>query len=354
MLVVEAYDAAVRMTIGRKNACFMNVKVSDLISQLVSGYTGISCYVDETGPVLKNVVQYYASDWDFLICRADINGMVTLVDQNKITVEKIDTSQSPVLGLAYGDSIMKFDLEIDARNQLTSVQSRSWDMSRQAVISATSEDPRLSVPGNISSSDLASAASPSSYLLQTVAPVGEESLQVWANALLTKSIMSKVRGTISFQGSARVNPGTLVTISGLGDRFNGNAYVSAVRHTLEDGNWITEVTVGVSPEWVTEAGENIMAPPASGLLPGIQGLQIGVVSKIDSDPENQFNVQVKIPLIDHSATVWARLATFYPTNNGKGSFSPEIGDQVVLGFLNEDPRYAVILGLLYGSGKPLA
>ena len=33
-------------------------------------------------------------------------------------------------------------------------------------------------------------------------------------------------------------------------------------------------------------------------------------------------------------------------------FRPEVGDEVVLGFLNDDPRQAVILGMLHSSAKP--
>ena len=43
------------------------------------------------------------------------------------------------------------------------------------------------------------------------------------------------------------------------------------------------------------------------------------------------------------------MAHFYATT-GKGSFFlPEVGDEVILGFLNEDPRFPIILGMLYSS-----
>src|SRR6185437_373730 len=33
-------------------------------------------------------------------------------------------------------------------------------------------------------------------------------------------------------------------------------------------------------------------------------------------------------------------------------FRPEIGDEVVVGFLSEDPRHPVVLGMLHSSAKP--
>jgi len=353
ILVVEARDAAVRMTIGRKNAYFTMAKDSDLITQLISSYPDITGDVDATTTVQEMVVQYYATDWDMLLCRADVNGMVVLTDQNKVSVKKIDTSLSPALLLTYGDSIVKFDLEMDARSQLSSAQAISWDQSTQAIIQANSVDPGLKLPGDVTLAKLASVTSPSNYQLQSSAPIAQNDLQVWANAQIIKSAMSKIRGTVSFQGSSLVNPGTLVTLDGLGTRFDGNAYVSAVRHTIEEGDWMTEVAIGGSPEWITESREHIMAPAASGLVPAIPGLQIGVVSKIDKDPDNEFRVQVKIPIVDAAtATVWARLSTFYTTTSKQGSyFYPEVSDEVILGFLNDDPRFPVILGSVYSSSN---
>ncbi|MFK8162802.1 MAG: phage baseplate assembly protein V, partial [Lewinella sp.] len=44
--------------------------------------------------------------------------------------------------------------------------------------------------------------------------------------------------------------------------------------------------------------------------------------------------------------------SLYATN-GKGSFIlPEVGDEVFLGFLNDDPRFAIILGSAYSSKNP--
>jgi uncharacterized protein involved in type VI secretion and phage assembly len=47
--------------------------------------------------------------------------------------------------------------------------------------------------------------------------------------------------------------------------------------------------------------------------------------------------------------VWARLSSFYATQESGAFFYPEIGDEVVVGFLNEDPQHPVIMGMLYSS-----
>ena len=148
-----------------------------------------------------------------------------------------------------------------------------------------------------------------------------------------------------------VDPGNYITLSGLGDRFNGDHLVSGVSHFIGDGNWTTEASVGLSTVWFTEEPD-VMAPPAAGLLPGVQGIYNGTVKQIHEDPDNQYRVLVEVPMFDLTGKgIWTRLANFYATSNAGSFFYPEVGDEVVVGFLNEDPRYPVILGSLYSSSK---
>jgi uncharacterized protein involved in type VI secretion and phage assembly len=50
--------------------------------------------------------------------------------------------------------------------------------------------------------------------------------------------------------------------------------------------------------------------------------------------------------------VWARLATL-DAGDGRGTyFRPEIDDEVVVGFLDSDPRFPMVLGQCHSSAKP--
>jgi len=55
----------------------------------------------------------------------------------------------------------------------------------------------------------------------------------------------KIHGTVKFQGSALAEPGKYISLAGLGDRFNGDHLISAVKHLIDGGNWTTEVTIGL-------------------------------------------------------------------------------------------------------------
>ena len=347
MLEVECMDKAIKMTVGRKSAGYSKTKDSDVISTLISG-AGLSASVTATSTQLPELVQYYVSDWDFMLARAEVNSMVVSTINGKVSVFNPTTETTSVLTLTYGDNLMEFNAELNAITQLKQVTASAWDHSSQKLIQATAAN-NLAGPGNLSSKTLADVVGLASYDLQTTAAESNDDLTAWAKAQMLKSELSKIIGDARFQGTATVVPGKYLTVAGAGARFDGDHFVSAVQHDISDGNWITEVSIGLSPQWFVQEKE-IEAPPAAGLLPGISGLFNATVKQIDSDPDNEYRILVEVALFNDKGTgLWARLANFYSTNGQGAFFLPEVGDEVVLGFLNQDPRFPVILGSMYSQ-----
>ncbi len=348
-LVIECRDKAVAMTIGRHNANYVDSKDSDIISTLISNYAGLSSDVGATTTEYKELVQYYCSDWDFLLSRAEVNGLLVCVEDGKLTVKSPQISDTPELKVSYGDDLMEFHAEMDARSQLAEVNSASWDPGTQKIVEEKVPPETLNEQGDLTSKKLAEVLNLKSFRLQSPALLEKSALKDWATGQQVKAGLARIRGRMKFQGSAKAKIGSLIELAGVGNRFNGNVFVSSVNHELANGNWITEVDFGMSPDWFAEQ-RNLVAPPASGFLPGIEGLQIGVVKKLDEDPNGQSRVQVSVPILQADTEgVWARLATFYASNQFGAFFIPEIGDEVILGYLNNDPSNPVILGSLYSS-----
>lgn len=348
-LVIECRDKAVAMTVGRHNANYVDSKDSDIISTLISNYAGLSSDVEATTTQYKELVQYYCSDWDFMLSRAEANGLLVCVVDGKLTVKPPQTDASAELKITYGDDLIEFHADIDARTQLTEVNSASWDPSDQAVVEEKVSPQTLNKQGDLTSADLAKVVDLKSFRLQTPALLEKTALKDWATGQQVKAGLARIRGRMKFQGSAKAKIGALIELDGVGNRFNGNVFVSSVNHELANGNWLTEVDFGMSPDWFAEQ-RDLVAPPASGFLPGIEGLQIGVVKKLDEDPNGQSRVQVSVPILQaETEGVWARLANFYASNSFGAFFIPEIGDEVVLGYLNNDPSNPIVLGSLYSS-----
>ena len=180
----------------------------------------------------------------------------------------------------------------------------------------------------------------------------QEELQAWADAQFLKNQFAKTRGRVGFMGSAEVKPGDIIQLEGLGDRMNGKVYVSGIRHEISQGTWKTDAQFGLSPEWFTQIYP-VSQLPATGILPAVQGLQIGIVSQLKEDPDGEDRILVKVPVISNTEQgIWARIACLDAGKKRGSFFRPEIGDEVVVGFLNNDPRDPIVLGGLNSSSKP--
>lgn len=349
-LEVECRDESIKMIVGRKSLTYSKQKDSDVISTIIGNYSGVSSDVSSTPTTWPEQVQYYATDWDYIMALAENNGMVVTAFDNKVSVFKPDENTSSVLTVKYGDGLMEFNADLQSIYQLDNAKADSWDYKTQAVINGEAKNSYAGA-GNLSTKKLSEVVGLSEYQLQTVGTLDNSDLTNWSKALITKSEFSKIQGEAKFQGTSTPNPGQYITLQGLGDRFNGDHIMSGVIHDISDGNWITKVNIGLPFGWFTEEPD-VVAPPASGVLPGVRGLSIGTVKKMYEDPDSQYRILVDVPLFDANGEgIWARLANFYSTSGAGAFFLPEVGDEVVLGFLNEDPRYPIILGSMYSSSK---
>lgn len=351
LLVVECKDKIIKATIGRKNRYFLKSKDSDMIQTLLGEY-GVSSQVDATSLQHKEVIQYYSTDWDFLLMRAEKNGLIVMAEDGKVRVKKPELSAAPQLSFAYGDDIYEMEVEMDATSQLQGVSSSAWDFSTQQMVKAHGSEPSINQQGNLDGKKLAEVAAPANYEMFHAGDLEPEELKAWADARLLKSRMAKIRGWVAVQGNNEIGLGDVIQIQGVGKRFKGNAFVSGIRHNISEGNWRTHYQLGVSDEWFSQNTE-VTEVPASGLLPGVTGLQTGTVQKLEKDPDGEFRIQVKLPMIDEKGEgVWARLARFYASNKAGAFFMPELEDEVIVGFVNDDPRFPVILGMLNSKKLP--
>lgn len=63
-----------------------------------------------------------------------------------------------------------------------------------------------------------------------------------------ENVSTQNMGGVSIQGSNIVKPGVIVDLRGLGEAFDGNQYVAGVNHHIANGNWISDVNIGMVEE----------------------------------------------------------------------------------------------------------
>jgi uncharacterized protein involved in type VI secretion and phage assembly len=273
---------------------------------------------------------------------------------DEVNVKAPVTDASPVVELLFGSSLLEFEGEIDSRNSFNSYKAFIWSKENQEAVEIEEPSDQVQAPGgDFTVNELATQTGQEEYPVFLNAPVTENEAAEYLKSRIVHKNLSKIRGRAKCEGLNQVFTGDMVTLRGLGDRMNGDALVSAVVHHFDrDEGWKTQLQLGLDPEQFGYKYDNIEERKASAAISGISGLQIAVVTDL-VDPEGEHRVSLNFPLMtDSTDDVWARIASFDSGQERGAFFRPEIGDEVIVGFLNGDPRHPVVLGSLYSSAKP--
>jgi Rhs element Vgr protein len=348
LVVLECADKAIAMTYQKTSEIFNNKTDSDIITSLITA-KGVTKKITSTTYSHPFLIQNEMTNWDFLLLRAKANGFIVFNSQGKLTVGKPEpaagsTSKSTLI---YGDNISDFEGEIDATTQLQGVSAGTFNPYTDAAVSQTGSEPTgFPAQGNLTGKVLGTVASPPILKMIYNSPMLSSELKVYADALLVLSRIQRIRGSVTFRGLNIFSLGDLITLEGFGSRFDGKTLITGIEHSMADGVYLTKIKFGLQPNILN--GDK--TPNQIPVYNPIKGLHIGKVTKIDADPDGEYKIQVLIPSLQQTGLgVWARLGHLYATSGAGSFFIPEVGSSVVIGFLNEDPRFPVVLGSLYNS-----
>lgn len=354
VLTVDLKDTAVKLTTQRKSAVFRDMTDKEIISKII-GDGGLQAKsIAATKAKHQELVQYYCTDWDFILSRADVNGHWVLINDGKITVASPDLSAVKKHTFNYGISeIYELEMSADILHQYAAVEATAWDVKNQNISPLQKAQNVALSQGNLKGGELAKTIGADKYQLITSGQLDDQEIKDWADAKLLKSRLSMLKGRLKVPGFANIKPGDMMEVAGISKRFNGKTLVTAIRHQVNNSGWQTDVHFGLSADFFAQQNHNIIDTPAAGLIPAIHGLQIGVIDNYENDPNKQFRVKVRIPSIETDGIIWARLASVEAGKERGIFFRPEPGDEVILGFINDDPRQAIILGAVHSEKNAL-
>lgn len=356
-IVLEARDKAVKMTLGVQNRFFSKKKDSEIIQDLIQK-SGAQADVAATKYKHPVLFQTAMTDWDFMLMRAEALGLLILCKANKISVKKPDF-KSKELSLQYGTNVIEADLEYDARTQAQSCTASSWDISKGEVVTSNKKAPGTKIPdspGKWKAQDFAKDFAPATEHLLHRGVLDKANLDAFAEARMLKSRMARLKGWVSSHGFD-VSPGSTLKLDGMGAHFSGELQVTGVEQRLDGGVWTTRVQTGISQEWHQQQYQ-LGTPAKQGYANRLHGLQPAKVTKLEEDPESHIRIEVNLNFWgkEPPCKVWARMAS--PDAGKKRGFfwPPSVGDEVVVGFMDGDPAYPVVLGSMYSSksAPPLA
>jgi len=347
--VVKARHEAFRMTLERHFLCHEDKTDSELISEMAGDY-GISAEVGDTKVRHEKLVQYNCSDWDFINMRAESAGLLLCTLPSGITAVAPDLSSEPVIKISNGYSLNKIQIRLNGRDRFKSVAAKAWNYSSGRMDS--SEVPAGDYDtgqGTEKTCDLASKVGNTTRTVHLLSGQASPDAMEQFNASQTARLdLSRITGKLSAQGNNAVFPTDMVLLEGVGKCFDGSAFVSSVIQKYAESDWETTLGIGIQNVPFSLKYRDIDAEAADGAVPASYGLQIAVVEAIEGDPAGEERIKVKLMGYD-TASVWARVALPDAGKERGCVFMPEVGDEVVVGFIGANPSESVVLGMFHNG-----
>lgn len=349
LLVIDCVDTAIQLANSYTSEIYEDKKDSEIIAALISKL-GLTKTIESTTIKHAFLPKFNINDWEFIIQRAKSNGLIVVNSDNTIKVKKPLGEGSPSLTIKHGDGLVSFDGKIDGSGQYQSLEYKGYDPFENKLASAKATEPELTAQGDLTGKKMSVKISPAKNEIIIPQPIPTEELASIANSTLIRSRLKSIYGSLKVKGVNSIDIDSVIKLSGFGSRLDGPCYVTSIEHEVIGGNFYTVFGFGLTEDILSlKKGIDV-----SNLIPSISGVHIGEVKKIDKDPDNQYRIKVFIPALKTSGEgLWARLTHFYTSSEAGSFFIPEINSQVVVSFINEDPRYPIVLGGLYTkTNKP--
>lgn len=342
-LVVRAFDRLHRLSKRRHTKSYLNVTDSDVRDKL-AGECGLRTdSKDKTRTVHPHLLQANQTDLEFLQSCAASLGKLLRVEGSKLLFS------SPVVEsgaeLSWDKGLREFHPRLTASTFVKEVTVRSWDYkTKKELVGKASTSASTAQIGSVSSFSTA-LTPPGSQTISDCRVLAQGDATTLANAHLARLNGQFIEAEGSAAGIPSLVAGNSVTISSVGTRFSGKYLITSATHRYDATN-------GYGTDFSLTSGQTasllslLMPQPAHDL--GV-GLMIGIVTD-NADPEKIGRVKVKLPwLSDTDTPDWARVVSI---GGGKARgimFTPEVNDEVLVGFEQGNLNRPYVLGGLWNG-----
>lgn len=231
-LTVRGYDKGHRQMRSTKIRSFAGMS-ADAIAKQVASENSLKPSVTATGVTHDYVLQDSESDFNFLKRLARMFGYVVYIDDSTLYFGPRQFSGSASVELSRGAEISEFHLNLSTHGLPGKLIVRTWDITKKEALTATASASDVSKMGTtLGLSAAESAFGAATITLVNVPAATSDAALAIAKAKLAEVSLDYIQGEVTCRGSAKLKPGIVVALNGLGTSFSGNYYVTAVKHTF--------------------------------------------------------------------------------------------------------------------------
>lgn len=358
-LKIECVDKAIKLTNSYTNDLFEEMSEDDIINYVINKVDGLDSYIENIGANHDFFSKYDNNDWEFIVERAKINSMVVLNTNNKLSLVKPSFQKNSELTVSNSGETYSFSAKQQNENQIKKLTINAVDSFNNERLTKDVIEPNDKFTSfNKSDTSTLNFFSPDEVNLDYTQDLSLENIEKIGSSKLESIRYNRIIGESSFRGVPSLDIDSVVTFEGFGSLFDGEVYVTHVSHSVFDGNITTKISFGLT---ISLFNDNKLTKNKN--FNKISGLHIARVSDIETDPKNQYRVKVIIPELKSINTniwdnmadkgIWAKLSHLYVSEDSGFFFIPEIGTQVLVSFISDNPTQPVVIGCLYNNdNKP--
>lgn len=236
-LTVRGFDRLHRLQRGRRTRTFLQQKDSDVASQ-IANEAGLTPDVEDSGVTHEYLVQANQTDLDFLRQRAARIHYELGVDDKTLKFRPVQNGEEAAVTLTMGESLVEFHPRLSALGQAGEVSVRGWSAKdkKEIVGQAHAGDETSTMGGEATGAAVAEGAFGSAVLTVSAWPTATQAeADQAAKARFNDVGLRFVAGEGTCPGRTDVRSGGVVGIEGVGRRFTGRYYVTAVSHRYTSG-----------------------------------------------------------------------------------------------------------------------
>jgi len=343
-LVVRGYDKSHRLYREVRSKSYMNVKDSDIASQ-IAGNCGLSAQVDSTTAVYDHVFQHNQTDMAFLTQRAWRIGYECFADEGKLYFRKPPTSGTTAT-LNWGEDLISFMPVMSTAEQVDEVMVKGWDVTKKEAIVGKAKKGTLYASSTAGGEyTKAGTFGTGKKIIVDLPVVSQAEANTLAQARLNEISGAHIQATGTAFRRPDIKAGQFVELTKLGKRFSGKYFVTGARHIYSADGLHTYFEVrGLRTGLLSE--QMLHSEP----LDRWPGAVVGVVTDTN-DPEAYGRVKVKYPwMTDDAESFWARVISPGAGPEAGLFMVPDVGDEVMVIFEHGDFDRPYVLGGVW-NGK---
>lgn len=361
-VVVRGYDHSHRLSGGARTEVYRDVTDTD-VARTIATRAGIQPgQMDDAGVSHAYILQSNQSDLEFLYERAREVGFDVAVIEGRLDFRRPpeaseapregDYASSDPLQLVLGTNLLEFHPRITAASQVREVEVRGWDPAAKDVVVGQARAQTTAAEVSERPDGLAQAVG-RDRIVAPGRPVGDQqAIDAEAAAIAERIASSHAEAEGVARGHPALKAGVAVSVSGVGDPFNGRYMLTRTRHVFDDQGYRTELYIsGRQDRSLLGLTSARSSREGAGQL--MRGLAVAIVTD-NADPEDLGRVKVRFPTLDEQhESDWVRVAQLGAGPDSGFVVLPEVNDEVIVGFESGDIRRPYVLGGLWnGQDRP--